>query len=104
MANLHSKRMLDLILDIRKAMPSEAKSKIKFSNPNILDLLVEHHQTTNDETMKVLIEELMLEAGTEWKQKLSFANKSKQQEGKPQSPSTSTQSKKIIYRGQITYS
>ncbi len=104
MANLHSKRMLDLMLDIRKIIPSEAKSRIRLSDPNILDLLVEHYQTTKDEIMKVLIEELMLEAGTEWKQKLSLANKSKQQERRSEARNTSTQPKKIIYRGQVIYS
>lgn len=73
--DLYSKKMLDMMLNIRKALPAEERSAIKLSTPNILDAFVRYYHTTGDGIVRALIVELMIEAGEEWYKKILLQEK-----------------------------
>lgn len=88
------------MLDIRRVAPPEKKAEIKLANPNILTLLMQHYQSTDNAVMKALIKELMIEAGGEWKDRIHY---SIQRKHRQQAEKKSDKSKRMVYRGQVIY-
>lgn len=62
--------MIDLVREIRRRAPADAKPSIKLANPDLLDEMVPWYQQSNDAVVKALIKELFALAGSKWSAKL----------------------------------
>lgn len=71
--------MIDLIRELRKRAPEEAKHNIKFANPDVIEELILLYQDTNDTIFKALVKELCTLAGEPW---ITFLNGPQEQEQK----------------------
>ena len=60
----YSKHMIDLIHFIRRRMPVELRSGVRFSNPDIFLNISHFYYQTQDSTVKEYIKELLAAAGT----------------------------------------
>lgn len=87
----YSKPMIDLILELRRRVPSNLKPGIKLANPEVLDELIDHYAKTQDNVTRALIKELMQMAGSDWLQRLET-----------NSDTTHTRPRVKVYRGQTS--
>lgn len=62
----YTKPMIDLVFQIRKAVPNEIKPQIKLSNPELLGLLLSAYPSFEDQTLRILVAKLMEMAGSAW--------------------------------------
>ncbi len=62
--------MIDLIREVRRRAAPEVKTHIRLANPQILTLLSELYQVTEDIVSKTLIKELFSRIGGAWPEKL----------------------------------
>ena len=74
----YTKEMIDLVREIRKRVPSDAKPGVKLANPELLNEIQDVYETSKDAVLKALTRELFAMAGEEWVDKL--ANKKKSEE------------------------
>ncbi|WP_020210798.1 hypothetical protein [Gilvimarinus chinensis] len=88
----YSKPMIDLILELRRRVPSELKPGIKLANPEVLSELAAFYPKCKETVTRTLIKELFQMAGDDWLSELEPAAKPKQDK--------SHQVK--VYRGQVT--
>lgn len=86
----YSKPMIDLILELRRRVPSNLKPGIKLANPEVLDELIDHYPESSDNVTRALIKELLTMAGGDWLQRL--------ESGRAATPKTRVK----IYRGQVS--
>lgn len=113
----YSKPMIDIILELRRRVPSELKPGIKLANPEVLDELIEHYPASSDNVTRALIKELLMMAGDNWLNRLDkpaaieqakpqvkvYRGQVSLEEPKPE-PSSTSGRKTRVYRGQvITY-
>lgn len=61
-----NKPMIDLIQEIRRRVPSEAKPGVKLANPELFDELIKLYHASKDNVMRALTRELMIMAGDDW--------------------------------------
>lgn len=111
----YTKPMIELVYEIRKAVPSNLKPGIKLANPDLFNELIEHyHSATSRTVTKALIKELLSQAGVAWSQNLEqkkaleaplltkmYRGVVSLEEGPSRSEEYSLQQKKRIYRGQV---
>lgn len=62
----YSKFMIDLVYQIRRNAPPEAKSIVKLSNPDLLDKLLDLYFSSSNKNLRSDIENLMSLAGSAW--------------------------------------
>jgi hypothetical protein len=74
----YTKSMIDLIFQIRKAAPAPIRPRIKLSSSSLLVTLTEIYSLIDDQSLRMMIFELMSQAGPEWVRRLR-ANSSEQQ-------------------------
>ena len=86
----YTKPMIELVMQIRKWVPSELKPDVKLANPNLFNVLAIYYHDNPKIITQALIKELFTLAGGEWIQSLS----------EPQHPQT--QSTVKVYRGQTS--
>ena len=91
---IFNRAMIDLVREIHRHAPSEAKPSIKLSNPDMLYELIPVYEDSNDTILKTLIKELFALAGDHWPQALEKPATSATQ-AKPARMTTK------VYRGQI---
>ena len=95
-----NKAMIDLVRELRRRAPSEAKPGIKLANPELLQEMVPWYQSSNDTVVKALIKELFSQAGSEWQALLEKSGALEQQSREepfvPEKKRYVTQ----VYRGQ----
>lgn len=91
----YSKPMIDLILELRRRVPSDLKPSIKLANPLVLDELIAHYPSSKDNVTRALIKELLIMAGSPWLEKLE------QPQTAPTDPAAPKPQVKV-YRGQTT--
>ena len=87
---LYTKPMIELVMQIRKWMPSELKPDVKLANPNLFNILAQHYHNNCEVLTKALIKELFSLAGENWPELLTS-----QAAPKPKS-------RIKVYRGQTT--
>ncbi|MCJ8314022.1 MAG: hypothetical protein HRU38_17840 [Saccharospirillaceae bacterium] len=63
---LYTKPMIELVMQIRKWMPSELKPDVKLANPNLFNVLAQHYHNNCEVITKALIKELFSLAGGNW--------------------------------------
>lgn len=84
----YTRPMVELVMQIRKWMPSELKADVKLANPNLFNILALHYHDKCDVITQALIKELFNLAGDKWPDLLKY----------PESPKPKSTVK--IYRGQ----
>lgn len=114
----YSRPMIDLVMQIRKFVPSGLKPEVKLANPELFNILIGFYHNNTNTVTNALIKELFFLAGDSWSQRLQ--NDSGLQETKKQTmrvyrgqiqvndtvnPEENTKKKatKKVYRGQIVY-
>ena len=116
----YSKPMIDLLLELRRRVPSALKPSVKLANPDVLNELIAHYPNSTDNVARALIKELLMMAGDPWLNRLlkpesSPTNKPQvkvyrgqvslsEQAPKPTDDTPQPARKTRIYRGQIVYS
>ncbi|UTF59360.1 hypothetical protein [Gilvimarinus sp. DA14] len=88
----YSKPMIDLILELRRRVPSQLKPGIKLANPEVLQELADFYPHCKETVTRALIKELFQMAGDDWMAELEPKSEAK--------PEKSHQVK--VYRGQVT--
>lgn len=83
----YSKPMIDLVMEVRRRVPSAMKPGIKLANPEVLNELADYYPNSRDTVTRALIKELMQLAGEPWERRLQA----------PESPGPRGQLK--VYRG-----
>lgn len=86
----YSKPMIDIVMEVRRRLPSELKPSVKLANPELLTELARYYPVSRDTVTRALIKELMQLAGESWPEQLN----------NPATPSPKTQTK--VYRGQVS--
>jgi hypothetical protein len=110
----YTKSMIDQIFLIRKIAPTPARTQVKLTNPELLDLLANLYQEVEDLLLRDLIRQLMTMAGPAWITRLQGHHDNSHQQiyrGHTLTTTTSTptpaktaaaaKEKTVIYRGQI---
>ncbi|WP_339617909.1 hypothetical protein [uncultured Gilvimarinus sp.] len=87
----YSKPMIDLVMEVRRRLPSSLKPSVKLANPDLLSELLQHYPHCRDTITRALIKELMQLAGGPWPAQLEQPNTT---------PSPHVQTK--VYRGQVS--
>ena len=115
----YDRAMIDLVREIRKRVPSDAKPGVKLANPELFDELLIIHTNSKDVILNTLIKELFERTGKEWSGRLEKAQQASptyqakvyrgqiQLEEKPkvtESSENSKESRKRIYRGRVVHS
>lgn len=93
--------MIDLVRELRKRAPSDAKPGLKLANPEMMSDVIDWYNQSNDVVVKALVKELCLHAGAEWLERLSQGVSSDSAQGEL----THTREKRFItrtYRGQTS--
>jgi hypothetical protein len=62
----YTKPMIELVMQIRKWMPSELKPDVKLANPNLFNILALHYHDNCEIVAQALIKELFTLAGENW--------------------------------------
>ncbi len=62
----YSKPMIDLVLQIRKIVPTDIKPQIKLGNPELLDYLLEVYPLLENPPLRARLTRLFELAGPEW--------------------------------------
>ena len=89
----YSKPMIDIVMEVRRRVPSNLKPGVKLANPDMLQELASYYAECKDTITRTLIKELMLLAGSHWPERLL----------QPVStPAPRAQVK--VYRGQVSLS
>ena len=65
-----NKAMIDLVREIRRRAPADAKPGIKLANPELLTEMIPWYRSTNDSVAKALLKELYTLAGDDWLEQL----------------------------------
>ncbi len=86
----YSKPMIDLVMEVRRRVPSAMKPGIKLANPDVLNELADYYPNSKDTVTRALIKELMQLAGDPWQARLQ----------KPETPEPRGQLK--VYRGRAS--
>ncbi|MDO3383380.1 hypothetical protein [Gilvimarinus algae] len=87
----YSKPMIDLVLELRRRVPSTLKPGIKLANPDVLAELADHYHDGANTVTRALIKELMQLAGEPWVARLDSPE-----------PAPSPKSQVKVYRGQVS--
>lgn len=87
----YSKPMIDLVMEVRRRVPSAMKPGIKLANPEVLDELANYYPNSKDTVTRALIKELMQLAGEPWQRRLQV----------PESPAPHGHQLKV-YRGRAS--
>lgn len=58
--------MVTLFFEIRRNMPIEMQREMKISAPDLGNVMVNLHKTTNDENIRLLVEVFLDRAGPDW--------------------------------------
>ncbi len=61
-----NKAMIDLVREIRRRAPADAKPGIKLANPELLTEMIPWYRSTSDTVAKALLKELYTLAGEDW--------------------------------------
>lgn len=77
----YTKPMIDLIREIRRRVPVDAKPSIKLANPEILDELLVLYRNSSDNIFKALVRDLMSMAGGDWSSRLESTAQSSFDDG-----------------------
>lgn len=85
-----SKPMIELVLEIRRRVPSELKPEIKLANPELFDKLNDFYHSKPNAISKALIKELFTLAGPPWTALLT-------------EPSAAPKSAVNVYRGSVSH-
>ena len=67
----YTRPMIDLVYEIRRRVDTGLKPGIKLANPDMLKELADYYLQTRDTVSKVLIKELLTQAGDEWLELIS---------------------------------
>ena len=67
----YTRPMIDLVMQIRKFVPSEFKAEVKLANPELLGLLLNFYHNNKSTVTNALIKELLFLAGPVWSDRLS---------------------------------
>ncbi len=70
-----NKAMIDLVREIRRRAPADAKPGIKLANPELLTEMIPWYRSTNDSVAKALLKELYTLAGDDWLEQLQEESK-----------------------------
>ncbi|WP_041521649.1 hypothetical protein [Gilvimarinus agarilyticus] len=116
----YSKPMIDIVMEVRRRLPSDLKPSVKLANPELLSELAQHYPVSRDTITRTLIKELMQLAGESWPERLSTPAKTdspktqtkvyrgqvslEQRSEKPTAPEPETKRPLRVYRGQVVYS
>ncbi|MYM64559.1 hypothetical protein [Pseudomaricurvus sp. HS19] len=65
-----NKAMIDLVREIRRRAPADAKPGIKLANPDLLTEMIPWYRSSNDSVAKALLKELYTLAGDDWLEQL----------------------------------
>lgn len=87
----YSKPMIDLVMEVRRRLPSSLKPSVKLANPELLSELLQYYCESRDTITRALIKELMQLAGGSWSTQL-------EQPSAAPSPQVHTK----VYRGQVS--
>ena len=112
---IFTKPMIDLVQEIRKRVPSEHKSSIKLSDPNLLNVLIPIHRSCSDAILQALLKDLFFKAGEDWLDKLEAGEIQKEKYvtrvyrgqvqlvpvSKETSEKASVKTSRKVYRGQV---
>ncbi|GAA6167031.1 hypothetical protein [Sessilibacter corallicola] len=66
----YTKALIDLIQKARRHAPSDVKSRIKLSDPNVLSELESIYKASDDNTFKNIVKDVFEQAGDGWLSKL----------------------------------
>ncbi|MDO3386756.1 hypothetical protein QWI17_12995 [Gilvimarinus sp. SDUM040013] len=112
----YSKPMIDIILELRRRVPSNLKPGIKLANPDVLNELIAHYPASSDNVSRALIKELLMMAGDDWLIRLEkpvqsegpkpqvkvYRGQVRLEEAKPApNPTAQSPKKTRVYRGQV---
>ncbi|BCE03202.1 hypothetical protein [Marinicellulosiphila megalodicopiae] len=86
----YSKSMIELVMQIRKWMPSDLKPEVKLANPDLFQILANHYHDNPQIIVQALIKELFSLAGENWNDLLVSTE------------IMAPQSTMRVYRGQIS--
>lgn len=114
-----TKPMIELVYEIRRAVPGDLKPSVKLANPELFDELKAYYLDKANAVTKALIKELFHLAGPEWVDMLAQPDKTRPkqrvkvyrgqtifEDKKETAPLTEAQRKhmkKRVYRGQVIY-
>ncbi len=95
-----NKPMIDLVREIRRRVPAQAKPGIKLANPELLDELLPVYRSSSDTVTRTLIKELYSLAGDEWSQRLTAPDTDPQGATGDAQPGDGKRYVTQVYRGQ----
>jgi len=67
----YTKPMIELVMQIRKWVPSELKTDVKLANPNLFNILALHYHDKCEVITQALIKELFNLSGDKWPELLT---------------------------------
>lgn len=109
----YTKSMIDQVFLIRKIVPTPARTQVKLTNPQLLDLLADLYLEVEDLLLRDLIHQLMTMAGPAWITRLQSAQEERNHHqhvyrghtvDATTPPPSAPKEKTVIYRGHIVVS